>query len=114
MIGGKFCSNCGMLVYPYTTFCEKCGTLVNDAPHANNVQTSPQPRESLGIRVEDFKSMKDYRIWLEKMGTRIEIVRVIPYTLPWLTECYIVTYELFTSETSSFTLAPSLEIQTGN
>jgi len=50
--------------------------------------------KSLGIRVEDFKSMKDFKGWLEKMGTRIEIVRVIPYTLPWLTECYTVTYEL--------------------
>ena len=103
-----------MLVYPGTTFCEKCGVLVNDVLHANNVQTSPQPMKSLGIRVEDFKSMKDYKGWLEKMGTRIEIVRVIPYTLPWLTECYTVTYELLASETSSFALAPSLEIQTGN
>jgi hypothetical protein len=51
--------------------------------------------KSLGIRVEDFKSKKDYRIWLEKMGTRIETVRVIPYTLPWLTECCTATYELF-------------------
>jgi len=110
VIGGKFCLNCRMLVYPGATFCEKCGALVSDAPHTNNVQTSPQPMKSLGVRVENFKSKKDYRIWLEKMGTRIEIVRVIPYTLPWLTECYTVTYELFASETSSFALAPSLEI----
>ena len=96
-----------MLVYPDTTFCEKCGILVDDAPHVNNVQTSSQPKKSLGIRVEDFKSMKDYRMWLEKMGTRIEIVRVIPYTRPWLTECYTVTYELFASGTASPTLAPS-------
>jgi len=95
MTVGKFCSNCGMLVYPGTTFCEKCSVLVNDAPHANNVQTSPQPWKSSGIHVEDFKSTKDFKGWLEKMGTRIEIVRVIPYTLPWLTECYTVTYELF-------------------
>lgn len=48
------------------------------------------------------------------MGAWIEIVRVIPYTQPWLTECYTVIYKLFTSETPSLTLAPSLEIQTGN
>jgi len=40
------------------------------------------------------------------MHAQINVLRVIPYTLPWLTECYTVTYELFASETLSLTLAP--------
>ncbi|MGB8310339.1 MAG: hypothetical protein WCE81_00530 [Halobacteriota archaeon] len=38
--------------------------------------------------------MKDFKGWLEKTEAQIEIARVIPYTPPWLTECYTVTYEL--------------------
>ena len=108
MAGGKFCSDYGMLVYPGTAFCKNCSAPVNDAQHAHNGQTQLQPWTSLGIRVEEFKSKKELDGWLEKMHARIKVRRVIPYTLPWLTECYIVTYELFTSEKPPRTLAPSL------
>ena len=114
MAGGKFCSDYGMLVYPGTAFCKNCSAPVNDAPHAHNGQTQLLPWKSLGIRVEEFKSKRGFNGWLEKMYTRIKVLRVIPYTLPWLSECYTVTYELFTSEKLPLTLAPSLEIQTGN
>jgi len=114
MAVGKFCLNCGMLVYPGTTCCKNCSAPVNNAPHAHSGQTQVQSWKSLGIRVEEFKSKKDFNGWLEKMYARIKVLRVIPYTLPWLTECYTVTYELFISETPPLTLAPSLEIQTGS
>jgi len=106
----KFCSNCGMLVYPRMTFCKNCGAPVNGALHAYDGQTSLKSWKSLGIRMEEFKSKKDFDGWLERMHARIKVLRVIPYARPWLTECYTVTYELFACETPSPKLAPSLEI----